>query len=258
MARVLIVDDSLTARLYLAGILRAAGHEIVEPAVDGLEAVAKYAESQPDVVTMDLHMPRLDGVAATARIIEQDPAAKIIVVTSEGQLAEVVRAVRAGAVGYLLKPFEPQRLVEAVDRVAGPRKVLLLRSRAAPAQDTFQREAGEVLERLAAALDRVEAEPDGPVQERLDEVHVCVSTLKGLAGLAGSHGIQALCASAERLLVRLRHSQQPLSMPTLTQLFRQVNSALLRPLAAAEQAQAEQEALALAQQIDAWLAGQRP
>lgn len=258
MARIMIVDDSLTARLYLANILRAAGHQIVEQAVDGLDAVAKYAQCRPDVVTMDLHMPRLDGVAATARIIERDPAAKIIVVTSEGQLAEVVRAVRAGAVGYLLKPFEPQRLVEAVNRATGPRKLLVLRPSRVPMQDTFQREAGEVLERLAAALDRIEAAPDGAVQTHLDEVHVCVSTLKGLAGLAGSSGIQTLCASAERLLVRLRHSQHPLPMSTVTQLFRQINSALLRPLAAAEREQAEHEALTLAQRIDAWLAGQRP
>lgn len=256
MARVLIVDDSLTARLYLASILRAGGHQVVEQAIDGVDAIAKYAQCHPDVVTMDLHMPRLDGVEATARIIERDPAAKVVVVTSEGRLAEVVRAVRAGAVGYLLKPFEPQRLVEAVNRASGMRKILTLRAGGTLRQDTFQREAGEVLERLAAALDRIEAAPDRAAQQ-LEEVHICVSTLKGLAGLASSRGIEALCASAERLLARLRQSQRPLPMATVTQLFRQINSALLRPLAAAQQGQAEQEAMALARQIDAWLTGQR-
>jgi two-component system chemotaxis response regulator CheY len=257
VARVLIVDDSMTARLYLANILRAGGHQVVEQAVDGVDAIAKYTQHRPDVVTMDLHMPRLDGVEATARIIEQDPAAKIIVVTSEGQLAEVVRAVRAGAVGYLLKPFEPQRLVEAVNRASGPRKILALRPSAGPRHDLFQREAGQVLERLAAALDRIEAAPEGPLSAHLHEVHICISTLKGLAGLAGSQGIQTLCASAERLVARLRRSQRPLPLATLTQLFRQINAALLRPLAATEQEQADQEAIALARQIDAWLDGRR-
>lgn len=258
MADVLIVDDSLTARLYLANILRANGHRVVGQAVDGIEAIEHYHQQRPDVVTMDLHMPRLDGVAATARIVEQDPGAKIIVVTSEGQLAEVVRAVRAGAAGYLLKPFEPEKLIEAVNRVTDSGRVLYTRAAdTAPLQDTFQREAGEVLERLAAALDIIEADQAAARGPQLEEVHICVSTLKGMAGLAGREGIQALCASAERLLVRLRQSTRPLPLPTITQLFRQINSALLRPLAAVEHGQAEQEAALLAQHLDAWLAGQR-
>lgn len=258
MARVLIVDDSLTARLYLANILRAGGHHVADQAVDGLEAVDKYVQCHPDAVTMDLHMPRLDGVAATERIMERDPAAKIIVVTSEGQLAEVVRAVRAGAVGYLLKPFEPVQLVEAVNRLTEPRKVLYVRGAPAEApRRTFESEAGEVLERLAAALDNIEADPHGPARADLEEVHVCVSTLKGLAGLSARRGIQALCASAERLLARLRQDQLSLPTATVTRLFRQINSALLRPLADLERGRAEQEARLLARQIDSWLTAQR-
>ena len=120
--RVLIVDDALFMRRMLADILKKEGFEICGEAENGKEGIDKYVELKPDVVTMDIVMPKMeeiDGVAAVREIIKRDPQAKIIIVSAMGQHALVVEAIQAGAKDFIVKPFQPSRVVEAVRRVAG-------------------------------------------------------------------------------------------------------------------------------------------
>jgi two-component system chemotaxis response regulator CheY len=120
--RVLIVDDALFMRRMLADILKKEGFEICGEAENGKEGIDKYAELKPDVVTMDIVMPKMeeiDGVAAVREIIKRDPQAKIVIVSAMGQHALVVEAIQAGAKDFIVKPFQPSRVVEAIRRVAG-------------------------------------------------------------------------------------------------------------------------------------------
>lgn len=120
--RVLIVDDALFMRRMLADILKKEGFEICGEAENGKEGIDKYAELRPDVVTMDIVMPKMeeiDGVAAVREIIKRDPQAKIVIVSAMGQHALVVEAIQAGAKDFIVKPFQPSRVVEAIRRVAG-------------------------------------------------------------------------------------------------------------------------------------------
>jgi len=120
--RVLIVDDALFMRRMLADILKKEGFEICGEAENGKEGIDKYVELKPDVVTMDIVMPKMeeiDGVAAVREIIKRDPQAKIVIVSAMGQHALVVEAIQAGAKDFIVKPFQPSRVVEAIRRVAG-------------------------------------------------------------------------------------------------------------------------------------------
>jgi DNA-binding NarL/FixJ family response regulator len=120
--RVLVVDDHPVVRGGVVGWLAAQPDiEVVGEAGDGLEALAAVAEHGPDVVLMDLRMPRLDGVAATERIAAAHPAVRVLVLTTYDTDADIVRAVEAGATGYLLKDAEPAALVDAVRAVASGR-----------------------------------------------------------------------------------------------------------------------------------------
>ncbi|MCP4652123.1 MAG: response regulator [Candidatus Omnitrophica bacterium] len=121
-SRVLIVDDALFMRRMLADILKKEGFEICGEAENGKEAVDKYGELKPDVVTMDIVMPKMeeiDGVAAVREIMKIDPQAKIVIVSAMGQHALVVEAIQAGAKDFIVKPFQPSRVVEAIRRVVG-------------------------------------------------------------------------------------------------------------------------------------------
>ena len=120
--RVLIVDDALFMRRMLADILKKEGFDICGEAENGKEGIDKYAELKPDVVTMDIVMPKMeeiDGVAAVREIIKRDPQAKIVIVSAMGQHALVVEAIQAGAKDFIVKPFQPSRVIEAIRRVAG-------------------------------------------------------------------------------------------------------------------------------------------
>ena len=121
MTRVLIVDDHAVVRRGLTDLLDAAdGITVVGAVEDGVRAVDAVQELQPDLVLMDLSMPDLDGIAATARVLEVRPATKIIVLTSFNESARILAALEAGAVGYLLKDSEPEDIVRAVhDAIAG-------------------------------------------------------------------------------------------------------------------------------------------
>lgn len=117
MARILIVDDAKFMRLTLANILNNANHEIVGEAENGLEAVELYRQETPDLVTMDITMPEMSGIEAVRKIREEFPDAKIIMCSAMGQQKMVVEAIEAGAKDFIIKPFDENRVLEAINRV---------------------------------------------------------------------------------------------------------------------------------------------
>jgi two-component system chemotaxis response regulator CheY len=119
-ARVLIVDDAVVMRMMIKGILSKNGFEIAGEAQNGAEAIEKYKELRPDVVTMDMVMPGVDGIAAVKAIVAEDPQAKIIMCTSMGQEALINEAMQAGAKTYITKPFQPAKILESIDKVLEP------------------------------------------------------------------------------------------------------------------------------------------
>jgi two-component system, chemotaxis family, chemotaxis protein CheY len=120
MARtVLICDDALFMRSMLADILKSAGFEVVGEAKTGSEAVKSYQSLRPDLVTMDIVMPDMGGIDAVRAIIKDYPQARILMCSAMGQQALVIEAIQAGARDFVVKPFQPSRVLEAVQRVLG-------------------------------------------------------------------------------------------------------------------------------------------
>ena len=118
--RVLVVDDHLVVRLGLRTLFAPERNiEVVGEARDGLEAVAEAARLQPDVILMDLMMPRMDGITAIEQILASQPTARILVLTSFEADDKVFPAIRAGALGYTLKDFGPAELAHAIQQVYG-------------------------------------------------------------------------------------------------------------------------------------------
>jgi two-component system, chemotaxis family, chemotaxis protein CheY len=114
---IMIVDDSLLAIRKMEAMLLKMGHYVRETAANGAEALEKYRQSMPDLVTMDITMPEMDGIEATEKIIAEFPDAKIIIVTSHGQEEMVRQAINAGASGYVVKPVDPDAMAEHIQRV---------------------------------------------------------------------------------------------------------------------------------------------
>ncbi len=122
MAKVLVVDDALFMRKMLSDILQKEGIEICGEAENGKEAIEKYQQLKPDLVTMDIVMPKIDeidGIGAVKEIMKVESQAKIIMVSAMGQHGLVVEAIQAGAKDFVTKPFQPSRVIEAVKRVLG-------------------------------------------------------------------------------------------------------------------------------------------
>jgi len=117
MARILIVDDERFMRLTLRRVLETDGHEIVGEAANGLEAVVLYSQLKPDLVTMDITMPEMDGIEAVAKICSQDPNAIIIICSAMGQTHMVTQALKNGARDFIVKPFNPDRIKNSLERV---------------------------------------------------------------------------------------------------------------------------------------------
>jgi two-component system chemotaxis response regulator CheY len=113
---VMVVDDSLIMAQKLKAMLEELGHKVIRVCKDGHEAVRDYPVVKPDLVTMDITMPGMDGIDALKAIIAEHKNARIIMVTSHGQEAMVVRAIDAGALGYVLKPITRERLAATADR----------------------------------------------------------------------------------------------------------------------------------------------
>jgi len=114
--KVLIVDDAAFMRMMLRDILAKNGFEVVGEADNGKVAVQMYNELKPDVVTMDITMPEMDGIAAVKEIKTADPNAKIVMVSAMGQQAMVIEAIRSGAADFIVKPFQPDRVLEALGK----------------------------------------------------------------------------------------------------------------------------------------------
>ena len=114
MARVLIVDDAAFMIMMIKEILEKNGYEIAGEAANGAIAVDMYNKEKPDVVTMDITMPDMDGIEAVKNIRANDPNAKIIMCSAMGQQSMVMDAIKAGAKDFIVKPFQPDRVLEAV------------------------------------------------------------------------------------------------------------------------------------------------
>lgn len=117
MLKVLIVDDSLIIRKKVSKILENLGHEVVFDATNGQEAIDAYIKYKPDLVTMDITMPDMDGITAVKHIMKDDKDAKVIMVTSHGQEDMVIKSIQAGAVGYILKPITDEKLAQVIGEV---------------------------------------------------------------------------------------------------------------------------------------------
>ncbi len=118
--RVLIVDDALFMRNYIRSILEKAGFDVCGEAVNAPEAVEKYKELKPDLVTMDIIMPRieeLDGVGAVKEIVSFDRNANIIIISAVGEEALVKEALSYGAKAFLVKPFKPDRFLDTINQI---------------------------------------------------------------------------------------------------------------------------------------------
>lgn len=112
--RILIVDDAAFMRMMIKDILTKNGFEVVGEAENGQVAIEKYKELKPDLVTMDITMPEMDGIQAVKKIREIDSSARIIICSAMGQQAMVIDAIQAGAKDFIVKPFQPDRVIEAV------------------------------------------------------------------------------------------------------------------------------------------------
>ena len=117
--KVMLVDDTKFMRMMLSNILKPKGYEIVAEAGDGLEAIDLYKKHKPDIVTMDIVMPHMDGIEAVRNITTADSNAKVIMVTAVGQESKVKEAIEAGAKGYIVKPFQAPQVLEEVEKVLG-------------------------------------------------------------------------------------------------------------------------------------------
>ncbi|MBM7650146.1 two-component system chemotaxis response regulator CheY [Bacillus ectoiniformans] len=119
MAGVLVVDDAKFMRMTLSDMLGNLKHEVVGEAENGEEAVERYRQLKPDVVTMDITMPGMNGIEASSKILSEFPDAKIIVCSAMGQQKMVMEAIEAGAKDFVVKPFDEARVDEALRRLLG-------------------------------------------------------------------------------------------------------------------------------------------
>ncbi len=115
--RILITDDALFMRVTLKNILTQNGFEVCGEAQNGAEAVNLFKQLKPDLVTMDITMPEMDGLAALKEIRAADPSAKVVMCTAMGQKAMVIEAIQNGAKDFIVKPFQPDRVLEAVNKL---------------------------------------------------------------------------------------------------------------------------------------------
>ena len=117
--RVLVVDDAAFMRMMVKDILSKNGYEIVGEAENGMKALEKYQELKPDLVTMDITMPEMDGITAVKEIKKVDPAAKVVMCSAMGHQAMVIEAIQAGARDFIVKPFQADRVLEAIRKAVG-------------------------------------------------------------------------------------------------------------------------------------------
>jgi two-component system chemotaxis response regulator CheY len=119
MAKILIVDDAAFMRMMIKDILQKNGYEVVAEAANGIQAVELYKAHQPDLVTMDITMPEMDGIQAVKQIKAINSNAKVIMCSAMGQQSMVMDAIKAGANDFIVKPFQADRVLEAIRKIVG-------------------------------------------------------------------------------------------------------------------------------------------
>lgn len=119
MSKILVVDDAAFMRMMIKDTLAKLGYDDVEEAADGLIAVEKYQQLNPDLVMLDITMPNLDGIGALKQIKEINPDAKIVMCSAMGQESMVVEAIKLGALDFIVKPFKPDRIAKTMKAVLG-------------------------------------------------------------------------------------------------------------------------------------------
>lgn len=117
--KVLIADDAAFMRMMIKDILLSNGYEIAGEANNGLKAVELYKKEKPDIVMMDITMPEMDGITAVKEIRKHDPSAKVVMCSALGQQSMVMEAIQSGAKDFIVKPFQPDRVIEALKKVLG-------------------------------------------------------------------------------------------------------------------------------------------
>ena len=119
MAKVMICDDAAFMRVMIKDILTKNGYDVAGEAENGLKAVEKYNETKPDLVMMDITMPEMDGIQALKKIKEADANATVIMCSAMGQQAMVIESIQSGAKDFIVKPFQAERVLEAVKKAIG-------------------------------------------------------------------------------------------------------------------------------------------
>jgi len=116
---ILVVDDAAFMRMMVKNILEKGGYTIAGEAQNGIEAIEKYKQLNPELVTMDITMPEMDGIAALKGIKAKNPGASVIMCSAMGQQAMVIESIQSGAKDFIVKPFQADRVIEAVKKVVG-------------------------------------------------------------------------------------------------------------------------------------------
>jgi two-component system chemotaxis response regulator CheY len=116
MARILVVDDAAFMRKMVTDALTKGGHEVIGEAGNGAEAVEQYQTLKPDLTTLDITMPEKDGLSALRDIMAMDPSAKVIMCSALGQESKVLESIKLGAKDFVVKPFQPDRVLDAVGK----------------------------------------------------------------------------------------------------------------------------------------------
>jgi two-component system chemotaxis response regulator CheY len=119
MARILVVDDAAFMRKVLSDALTAGGHEVAGEAADGNEALERFPDVRPDLTTLDITMPDKDGLATLRELMTLDPDARVVIVSALGQESKVLEAIKLGARDFVVKPFDAERLLGAVEKALG-------------------------------------------------------------------------------------------------------------------------------------------
>ncbi|MGD9679092.1 MAG: response regulator [Vulcanibacillus sp.] len=117
MANILIVDDSTISRINLKKILVAEGHKIVGEGSNGIDAVEKYSQLKPDILTLDITMPEMNGIEALKIITSNDPSANVIMISALNQNNKILEALEIGAKNYIAKPYEPNQVLNAIKEI---------------------------------------------------------------------------------------------------------------------------------------------
>ncbi|NCB50675.1 MAG: response regulator [Clostridia bacterium] len=118
MSKIMVVDDAAFMRITIKNMLKKSAHVVIGEAENGKVAIERYRDLKPDIVTMDITMPEMDGLTALKEILRVNPAANVIMVSAMGQETMVREAIVSGAKGFIVKPFKEEGIISAIDRLA--------------------------------------------------------------------------------------------------------------------------------------------